>query len=333
MLNNTLTETGGDWRERVAELQKLVAQAQTELIDAETEIADRLAAINAFEFKLRAATAHLVARLDKLEAEIRGYRQKLRSLADDWRDAPHKSGGWSVDDVEDVAGGAGPQASGRFRYRAAAPESAPQELDEDTGAELKQLYRQLARRFHPDLALDGADRDYRTQLMMAINAAYAAHDLEKLRQLALEPDSAGGIDLSSASQLLAEALWRELERCRRRLAELKEEMDRLEKHKSARLMRQAEQAERQGRDWQAEMQAQLREQITRKMVERDVLQQEVEFNEGMASELDGDAFADAVWDFSLEYAYDEDPETAVEEWTFRRRDKFSFDEDNLDDSE
>jgi predicted RNase H-like nuclease (RuvC/YqgF family) len=141
------------------------------------------------------------------------------------------------------------------------------------------------------------------------------------------------MDWSSGSRQLAEALWRELERCRRRLAELNEEMARLEKHKSARLMRQAEQAERQGRDWQAEMQAQLREQIARKMVERDVLQQEVEFNEGMASELDGDAFADAVWDFSLEYAYDEDPETAVEEWTFRRRDRFSFDEDNLDDGE
>jgi len=329
MHEKTLTHIGGDWRERVARLQKLLQSASAELIDAETELADRLAAINAFEFKLRAATSVLVARLDQLEAEIRGLRQQLRRQEDEWGEGASSGGKWSVDDVEYVASGQGPQASGGYRYRDVGPKSAPQKLNEDQGAELKRLYRQLARRFHPDLAADAADRDYRTQLMIAINAAYVAGDLEKLRQLALEPESVHEMELADTDQRRAEVLLRELERCRQRLAEIQEEMARLEKHKSARLMRQAAQAEANGRDWATEIKAQLQAQIARKMVERDVLKQEVEFNSGTESPLDGDAYADAVWEISLEYAFEEDPDMQAEEWTFRRRDRYSYDEDDI----
>ena len=331
MHEKTLAQSGGDWRERVTRLQKLVQSASAELIDAETELADRLAAINAFEFKLRAATSLLVSRLDQLEKEIRELRQQLRQQDEAWGNGEGSGGRWSVDDVESVASGHGPQASGGYRYRDAGPDSAPQKLDEDQGVELKRLYRQLARRFHPDLAVDPADREYRTQLMIAINAAYVAGDLEKLRQLALEPESVHEMEWADSDQKLAEMLLRELERCRRRLAEIQEEMERLEKHKSARLMKQAAQAEANGRDWATEIKAQLQEQIARKMVERDVLKQEVEFNSGTESPLDGDAYADAVWEISLEYAFEEDPDNEAEAWTFRRRDRFSYDDDILDD--
>lgn len=331
MSERNLTETTSNWREQVEELQKLLAVIQVELIDAETGLAERLAAINAFEFKLRKLTTHLVERLDKLEAEIAAFRKQLRHL-DNGIDEDSQ-GPWSVDDVEDVATGEGAQAEGEYRYRDAAPGEAPQELDEDEGAELKKLYRLLARRFHPDLALDEADREYRTQLMMAINAAYTAHDLEKLRQLALEPDSVHELELADSDQLLAEALLRELDRCRRRLKEIEEEMARLEKHNSAKLMKQAEQAEANGRSWEDEILDQLQEQINRKMVERDVLKQEVAYHSGSESKVDGDAFADAVWDITLDFAYDEDPDAEAEEYYNRRRDKFTFKEDILDDND
>jgi hypothetical protein len=331
MFERNLTETSNNWREQVEELQKLLAVVQVELIDAETGLAELLAAINAFEFRLRALTIRLVERLDKLEAEIDAFRKQLRNL-DNGLDED-SNGPWSMDDVEDVATGEGAQAEGEYRYRTAAPNMAPPELDEDEGAELKKLYRILARRFHPDLALDEADREYRTQLMMAINAAYAAYDLEKLRQLALEPDSIHDLELADSDQLLAEALLRELDRCRRRLKEIKEEMARLEKHNSTKLMQQAEQAEANGRSWEDEILAQLQEQINRKMVERDVLKQEVAYHSGTESKVDGDAFADAVWDITLDFAFEEDPDSEAEEYYNRRRDRFNYDEDILDDSE
>ena len=331
MFNRKLTETTSNWREQVEELQKLLVGVQAELIDAETGLAEKLAAINVFEFRLRALTMNLVERLDKLEAEIAAFRKQLRHLdngLDDDSDSP-----WSVDDVEDVATGDGAQAEGEFRYRDAAPGEAPPELDEDEGAELKKLYRLLARRFHPDLALDEEDRAYRTQLMIAINAAYAAHDLDKLRQLALEPDSVHELELADSDQQLAEALLRELDRCRRRLKEIEEEMARLKKHNSAKLMQQAKQTEENGRSWEDEILEQLQEQIDRKMVERDVFKQEVAYHASTESKVDGDAFADAVWDITLDSAYDEDPDVEVAEYYHRHKDRYTYKEDILDDND
>ena len=147
MSERKLTETTSNWREQVEELQKLLAVVQVELVDAEAGLAERLAAISAFEFKLRALTIRLVERLDKLETEISAFRKQLRHLdngSDDGSEGP-----WSVDDLEDVATGDGAQAEGDYRYRDAAPGEAPPELDEDEGAELKKLYRLLAQTAAP----------------------------------------------------------------------------------------------------------------------------------------------------------------------------------------
>jgi len=57
----------------------------------------------------------------------------------------------------------------------------PPALDADG---LKKLYRELARRFHPDLGADQAERDRRTAIMSQINAAYAAGDADALQALA-----------------------------------------------------------------------------------------------------------------------------------------------------
>lgn len=48
---------------------------------------------------------------------------------------------------------------------------------------LKQLYRRLARRFHPDLARNNQERERFTNLMAKINDAYARRDIDTLRML------------------------------------------------------------------------------------------------------------------------------------------------------
>lgn len=332
MTEQQLTQAGENWREQIIYHRELLEKMQTELVEAEAELADWLAAINAFEFKLRAGVGHLVARLSKLEAEIKEYRRQLRWRADDWGDM--SDGGrsrWSMRDVEDVAESPG-AAAGDFRYHAEPP-MPPQELDAQTGVELKKLYRQLARRFHPDMGVDEADRAYRTQIMMAINAAYAAGDLAKLQALALEPDAADPLAHAQTDEQILAVLQRELARLRRRLEEIRQELTRLGRHKSTTLMRRAQQAEAEGRDWLAEMVRDLREKIAQRMVERDVLQSQMETMESAESDLHGDDFADAVWDLTLEHAFDEDPDIGVEDWVNRRRDRFEWDEDLLDDSD
>lgn len=56
-------------------------------------------------------------------------------------------------------------------------------LPEDDQKELRRLYLSLARLCHPDLAEDDDDRTRRETLMLQINAAWHAQDLEGLRTL------------------------------------------------------------------------------------------------------------------------------------------------------
>jgi hypothetical protein len=61
----------------------------------------------------------------------------------------------------------------------------PADAEADPAAlQLKQLYRLLARRYHPDLAVSEADRNYRNRLMALINEAYTAGETDVLVLLA-----------------------------------------------------------------------------------------------------------------------------------------------------
>jgi len=55
--------------------------------------------------------------------------------------------------------------------------------DSATQNDLKSLYRDLAKRAHPDLATDGAERASRGALMVEINEAYRRSDLTALRAI------------------------------------------------------------------------------------------------------------------------------------------------------
>ncbi|HUM70850.1 MAG TPA: J domain-containing protein, partial [Chloroflexota bacterium] len=199
-------------------------------------------------------------------------------------------------------------------------------------AEMKKLYRQLARRFHPDTAVDETDRTYRTQLMMAVNAAYAAGDIQKLHELADSPETNHQLDYSHADQKLAETLLREVTRIKRRLAEIKQEVSRLEKHESAKLMKKMALAEADGRDYLAELEKQMRDLLVERLAQRDSLQVQVESVEmGEGADVSDEDFADLVWDVSMETAFEEEIPPEFDRYIQRRRDRVYFEEDFDDD--
>jgi len=76
-------------------------------------------------------------------------------------------------------------------------------LDIVTKAELKSLYRELAKRFHPDLAANDLERESHGARMAEINDAYARGDLEALRRAAEESDVRAPLPPTLA-ELLAE---------------------------------------------------------------------------------------------------------------------------------
>lgn len=321
MTNSNITRAQSDWAKQIEELERVLADLRPQLVEREAELADKLAAINSFEYQIRVRLGGLLNKLEDLDKEIQAIRKKLLWLGDNW-DAQEEDL-WKMGDSA--------TAEGEYRYRAKPEEQRERELSKDEAAELKKLYRDLARRFHPDMAVDEADREYRTQLMMAINAAYAAGDLAKLQEIAAEPDSMSNADLSSNEQLQAEALQRELARIHRRLREIEDEMARLEKTNTSRMMRQATVLESEGDDFFAEKEDELKDQISFKKVERDSLQTQLDSFEADSS-FTGDEFADAVWDVTLDQKYDDNAAAPdFEKYIKKRQDGVYFEEDFDDD--
>lgn len=333
MDDTQLTQIKGSWREKIEKLQALLADLKPELIAAEAELAERLAAISAFEFQVRVRLEPLTRRLESIIAEVHNYRGQLRQLQEDWLFLSEASeeARWAWQDGLNFSQGAAAAESGDFRYRKASQTMQPPiELSEDEIADLKQLYRRLARRFHPDFALDEADRTYRTQLMMAINAAYALGDLTRLEEIEQEPDR--NTELTYNDQELAEALWREVTHCQRRLKEIGQEFTRLDAHESTHLMQRVAAAAKVGRDLLEELAQNIREKISNQLIERDILKVEIDaFLQG-ETDITSEEFAKTIYDLGLEQAIGEDPDSAFSEWRDQYHGDFDLDDEPTDES-
>jgi curved DNA-binding protein CbpA len=118
----------------------------------------------------------------------------------------------------------------------------------DEAAELKSLYRRLARRYHPDLAHDEEEQLRAAKLMARINALYRARDLAGLRALA---DQALGTEPAEEVLSLTHEVTLLSERCQRFravLEGLREELASLECCPTARLWREVTAREGEGED-------------------------------------------------------------------------------------
>jgi hypothetical protein len=242
--------------EQLKSLRATLEQAQAELIEAEAKLADHMAEVNAFEFEFEAKVGHLWDKLDALEEEIERYQDRIQMMRDGYLSAERQyRRAWNA-----------PPRS--------APTPPPEPLSQADEDQIKRLYRQLARRFHPDLAADVSERAYRTERMAAINDAYAARSRTELEVLAREPDpfiKSGHVQPGQTEAELILALKNELARCQRRTRDIEGEIRSLHQRPSVQLSLEVKLARRRGRDLLGEMADELEAKIARETVERDML--------------------------------------------------------------
>jgi hypothetical protein len=316
------------WQERINELQAILKEIRPKLVAAEHQLSQQLVEISSFEFVVRSRLEPLNRRLQSIEDDIKTLQEELQRLREGYlffSEADHGD----LYEAWRSSTAAGAAAAGDFRYHEAPSQPLSQALSGDQYRKLKRLYRQLARRFHPDFALDEADRAYRTGVMMAINAAYTAGDLARLQTLADRPDPQRP---DYTDEELVEALSKEVEHCLKRMAEIEKELDRLLRHPSALLKKRVDQAARNGRDLLEELAVDLREKIKERMAQRDILQTEIEDFENGEPDFADDAFADAVFNLGLEQTFvTEDDESGISEWRDRNRGRLDLEESNDDD--
>lgn len=220
-------------------LRAELRQAQEALRAAEAELAEEQAAINAFRMHARLMLDDLVDAIHALRARKQGLLTEL-ALQRQEDDDPL---GPDAEPVEDAL----PDP---------ADELLPTDTPRDKAAE-KRLYRELARRFHPDLAESSAELAYRTSVMTAVNAAYTAGDVHALYDLAgeLEPDELR--ELSGIESREARKVRERLMQCRRRQRKVARQLDGLRRESTARLWRKAQELDEPNANWWAAVRREL----------------------------------------------------------------------------
>lgn len=125
---------------------------------------------------------------------------------------------------------------------------------------IRKLFRELAKRFHPDLTSDEKEKEWRAQIMTQVNMAYAQRDLKALQALADQPDRpAPSVAQSRQDEVIM--LKAELVRLDGVIAELKASIRHLEESPAMKLMMEARMQRRNGKDLLTSMENKLKEQI------------------------------------------------------------------------
>ncbi len=254
--------------EKVKRLRLEVDELRAKLAEAEAELNNQLEDVEAFEFRFEAHVGQLLDQLATLESEVNSYLTRIKLMRHEQSFAEQ---GAAFDPVEE-------QFRKTWEHNPETAESKPKPPPPPaTQAQLKKIYRQLARQFHPDLAIDEADRHYRTNKMAAINDAYKAQSMVELMALAEElAEHQSRQQSSPPDQEMAQALQEEIERYRRRLRAIENELQNLPNRSMVDLALKVKLAQREGRDLLAEMADELERKIARKMAERDMLRTQFE---------------------------------------------------------
>jgi predicted nucleic acid-binding Zn-ribbon protein len=251
--------------EQLAHLRQQIEAAEAELANREAELVDLRVELSAFRLEYDTRVGRKVTELEEIEAEIQRCQQRISQYRQ-WGPGgpPQTRTGAAYVPVEE-----------QYRRTWQQPEESPspppaKPVDAATQAQIKKLYRQLCRRFHPDLTQDAAERARRTEIMTAVNAAYAARSLVELQALAEKPDRSPSVETGTDEQRLA-ALRGRLQQIQRRLREAEQEIRELMNSPTMQMNLDIKFAQRQGRDLLAEMAADVEKDLARKRVELDFL--------------------------------------------------------------
>ena len=127
--------------------------------------------------------------------------------------------------------------------------------------EMKRLYRDVAKRIHPDLTSDRKDRAKRQQLMAEANQAYEKGDEARLAKILAEYDCSPEVVEGDGTGAELVRVIRRVSQARGRLAEIEAEMHELVRSDLYQLKSRVEEAEKSGRDVFVEMTEKVEEQI------------------------------------------------------------------------
>jgi hypothetical protein len=233
-----------------------LASVRAALAERELELADFRAQLKSFEGRYLRQVGVLYAELDDWEAKIAEIEASLKPSA------------------------TASQRAQETRKRAeetheATHGEASKARDFQPSADLKSLFREAAKRIHPDFAKDEADRELRTRLMAQVNEAYSQGDADALQRILDDfgnsPESVQGEGVGA--ELVR--IIRQIHQAKKNIAAIEQELESLRASEIALLREDVEKAEKEGRDLLSELAASVRARIADEMKKHDGLAMEL----------------------------------------------------------
>lgn len=226
---------------RVSPEEEELAKKREELSVLQSQLADRELHLTNLRAELKAFEARYLRQVGVLYAELDEWNAKIAELvAEDER----------TKEAQSAATEARTQAA---ESHSAVHGRAAEARDFTPTVELRSVYREVAKRVHPDLATDDADRCNRERFMAEANRAYEQGDLDGMRRILEEyescPESVKGEGV--AADLVR--VIRQVKQMRSRLAQIELEIASLIESDIAKLKAKVEAASAQGLDLLAEM--------------------------------------------------------------------------------
>lgn len=245
--------------EQLLQLQADMQVAQEELRQVEAILGEEQAAVNAFRMHCRLKLGPWVDHIIDLYTEKQRIliRRQMHQQAEQLGSAFDEDAWLEENDLnfDDES------------YLEGLIEEADLPYDITTSDEKmsRRLYRDLARKHHPDLAEGALQKSYATSMMAAVNEAYARRDAQALKDLAGELDPKAVDELSKAGEkqsVAARKLQKQLRRCRQRRRKVMLQLKSLRAETTAKLWRKAQTIDKNdGKNWWDEVAQSLKDQI------------------------------------------------------------------------
>lgn len=224
-------------QDEVAKLKEQLQKARLKLNQAEAELAEEQAAVNAFRMHCRLKLDDLVDTLQDLAVEKQSLLTRLELL----RQA--ESYGVAYDEDEPFW-----QSEAFLEDEDDEELLLPTATPRDKAAE-KRLYRELARRFHPDMAETAVEQAYMTSIMAAVNNAYEKQNTQALYDLAGELDPGDLRELESIKTIEIRRLKETILKVQRLRRKSRQRLKMLRQENTARLWRKAKELDEEDDNW------------------------------------------------------------------------------------
>jgi hypothetical protein len=221
---------------KLIELELQLVGLRGELSAFERHYLKRVGVLYAELDEIEAQIAELLARRDPGNAKAQGTAKEARARVDESRTG-----------AADIVG----KQTTRF-----IPSSS-----------LKSLYREVARRIHPDLAVDDSDRAKRQKLMAEANLAYENGDEAKLRTILEEYESSPESVFGQGAGVELVRVIRKIAQVKRRLADIQSETEGIRASDLFELKKKVDEGTKQERDVLNEMASAVQSQIALREVE------------------------------------------------------------------